>query len=288
MQFLKKKYRNAVVMLCVALGMLLLTGCDADSGAIQGNMETYTAPKILLTTADQETGCAAQTVIDLNGITEQTYRITEPGCYLLSGELDGMLQIDVEDQLIHLVLNGVVVESNYGPAVEVVSANKVFITLEEGSENFLMDAAIYPKNTDADACLSGDCDITINGSGNLYVYGYYKDAIHSKDILKVLGGSLFVQAKRNGLRGNDGVVIRCEELDVQSEKNGIQSTKTGENAKGNIEIYDSVCSIIGGEYAITSSADLYIADSDIYAMGILGDIKVKGTDAIEEGNLRNG
>lgn len=291
MRFLRKKYLNATTKGCAVLGMLLLlTGCNTEmtsSPNSQWNMD-YIAPKIALTAADQETACVAQNVVDLNQITEEVYRITEPGCYKLFGELDGTIQIDVEDQLTHLVLNGVVVESSQGPAVEVLSASKVFITLQEGSENFLLDAATYPKASDANACLSSSCDMTINGAGSLHVYGYYKDAIHSKDVLKILGGNLIVQAKRNGLRGNDGVVVRCESLDVQSEKNGIQSTKFGEGAKGNIEIYGSICSVIGGEYAISCASDLYIADSSIYALGVLADMKVDGTSAIEEGNLRNG
>lgn len=289
MRFLKKKYHNGIKKLCAALGMLiLLTGCYADtssSAPLQGNVDAVA--KIALSTADQETNCVEQNVIDLNQL-EEICRITQPGCYLLSGELDGTIQIDAEDQLIHLVLNGVVVESSQGPAVEVLSASKVFITLQEGSENFLLDAATYPKASDANACLSSSCDMTINGAGSLHVYGYYKDAIHSKDVLKILGGNLIVQAKRHGLRGNDGVVVRCESLDVQSEKNGIQSTKFGEGAKGNIEIYGSICSVIGGEYAISCASDLYIADSSIYALGVLADMKVDGTSAIEEGNLRNG
>lgn len=289
MRFLKKKYHNGIKKLCAALGMLiLLTGCYADtSSSAPLQQDVDAVAKIALTTADQETNCVEQNVIDLNQL-EEICRITQPGCYLLSGELDGTIQIDAEDQLIHLVLNGVVVESSQGPAVEVVSASKVFITLQEGSENFLLDAATYPKASDANACLSSSCDMTINGTGSLHVYGYYKDAIHSKDVLKILGGNLFVQAKRNGLRGNDGVVIRCESLDVQSEKNGIQSTKFGEGAKGNVEIYDSNCSVIGGEYAISCASDLYIADSSIYTLGVLADMKVDGTSTIEEGNLRNG
>lgn len=288
MRFLKKKYHNGIKKLCTALGMLiLLTGCYADtSSSAPLQQDVDAVAKIALTTADQETNCVEQNVIDLNQL-EEICRITQPGCYLLSGELDGTIQIDAEDQLIHLVLNGVVVESSQGPALEVVSAGKIFITLQDGTENFLLDAADYPINADADACLFSSCDMTINGSGALNVYGYYKDAIHSKDVLKVLDGKLFVQSKRNGLRGNDGVVIRNASLNVQSEKNGIQSTKVGQNAKGNIEIYDSICSVIGGEYAISCLADLYVADSDVYAMGILGDIEVNGTKAIEEGNLQN-
>ena len=289
MLFLKKKHNHGILKKSMALGMLLLmlTGCDAQmhpSGTPVTGVDDE--PRIPLTAADLTTECQNPNVIDLNRVETDECRITQPGCHVLSGEMNGTVRIDVEDQIVHVVLNGVTVDSAYGPALEVVSAGKVFLTLQEGSENFLSDAAVYPDTRDPDACIYSACDMTINGSGDLHVYGYYKDAVHSKDVLKILGGNLFVQSKRNGLRGNDGVVVNCNSLDVQSEKNGIQSTKSGSDSKGNIEIYGSTCSVIGGDYAIACEADLYIADSSVYAMGILGDIKVNGVSRIAEGNLQ--
>ena len=291
MRFLKRKHRSTALRLCVALTMILLalTGCytATPSAGTATDAAENSHPRIALTAADMETACEMPSHIDLNQIDENVYLITQPGCYILSGELNGTLQIDVEDQLIHLVLDGVTIDSPYGPALEVLSAGKLFITLKEGTENYLSDAGAYSETPDADACIYSPCDMTLNGSGSLHVYGYYKDAVHSKDVLKVLGGNLFVQSKRDGLRGNDGIVINCGSVMVQSEGNGIYSTKTGKETKGNIEIYDTVCSVIGGNYAISCSSDLYIADSDIYAMGILSNIKVDGVSRIEEGNLQN-
>lgn len=292
MRFLKKKRPDAILKKSIALGMqlLILTGCYAGTSSSGTSVVAEDAfqPKIALTTADLETACAAPKEIALNQIEEDVYVITEPGCHILTGELNGSIRVDVEDQIVHLVLDGVAVDSAYGPALEIVAASKVFITLQEGTENFLADAAVYPDTQDPDACIYSPCDLTINGGGELHVYGYYKDAIHSKDVLKVLGGNIFAQSKRNGLRGNDGIVVNCEALDVQSEKNGLQTTKHGDEGKGNIEIYGSACSAIGGEYAISCAADLYIADSSVYVMGILSDIKTDGVSRIEEGNLRNG
>ena len=245
----------------------------------------YLQSKIKLTAADLETDCVSPVCIDLNRITEEVCLITEPGCHVLSGELKGTVRIDAEDQMVHLVLNGATVDSVHGSALEVISAGKVIVTLQENTENTLLDSGAYPKDTDADACLFSQCDLTINGSGDLNVYGYHKDAVHTKDVLKILGGNLFVQSKRDGLRGNDGVVINGSTIDIQSEENGVRTTKTGKETKGNIEIYDSICSIIGGKYAVSCAADLYIADSTVSAMGILADIRVDGISSIAEGSL---
>jgi len=291
MRFLKRKHPDTSANpYAVLLALLfLLTGCHADAPSADAPepASDYSAPKITLTSSDLETVCETPDSIDLNQITTGECLITQPGCHILSGDLDGTIRIDVEDQLVHLVLNGVTVSCAQGPALEVISAGKVFVTLQENTENFLADGAAYPKSTDADACIYSPCDMTINGSGTLHVYGYYKDAVHSKDVLKILGGNLFVQSKRDGLRGNDGVVIRTESLTVQSEENAVHSTKSGKETKGNIEIYDTVCSFIGGKYAISFSTDLYIAGSSVYAIGILADVNTAGISSIEEGNLQN-
>lgn len=288
MLFLKKLLPNAFWHLFLMAGMfaVLLSGCGQSlpENAHMRNGE-YLQPKIRLTTADLETDCASPVCIDLDGITEELCLITKPGCYVLSGELKGTVRIDAEDQMVHLVLNGATVDSVHGSALEVMSAGKVIVTLQENTENTLQDSGAYPKDTDADACLFSQCDLTINGSGALNVYGYHKDAVHTKDMLKILGGNLFVQSKRDGLRGNDGIVINGSTIDVQSEENGIRTTKTGKETKGNIEIYDSICSVIGGKYAVSGAADLYIADSTVSAMGILGNIRAEGISSIAEGSL---
>lgn len=290
MLFLKTMHHKKFFYLCLSLGMLMffLLGCTKNPPEdTVGLDQEYLQPKLILTTADLKIDCEEPNYINLDTITEESLLITQPGCHILSGEMKGSVCINAEEQIVHLVFNGVTVDAIHGPALKIESAGKVIVTLMEETENSFLDSGTYPKGEEADACIYSQCDLTINGNGHMNVYGYHKDAIHTKDILKVLGGSIFVQAKRDGLRGNDGIVINCESIDIQSEENGICSTKTGKETKGNIEIYGSNCSIIGGKYAISCAADLYIAESDIYAIGIVDDFRVDGVSSIAEGSLQD-
>lgn len=280
-----KLLRAGMILLCVLLSVSLF-GC-ADTNASQAPTGPASqAPQIPLTDADKTTDADGAVAIDLNEV-DGLCRIDRPGKYILSGELTGKIQIDVQDQLLYVILDNVTVNASAGPALEVLSAGKVILTVKDGTTNTLRDTADYPMDSEADACIYSVCDLTINGGGALTVSGFFKDAIHTKDVLKVLNKNCFIQSKRDGLHGNDGVVVCCEELSVQSERNGLHTTKTGKPAKGNVEIYDSQCSIIGGKYAVSCAADLYIADSGVYTVGVYGDLQVSGETYIAEGSLKN-
>lgn len=282
---LDKLRRTCFVLLCVTITVGLF-GCADAHGPKEPTSAIAQAPQIKLTDADIDTDEVGAIPIDLNGI-DQLCLIDAPGTYILSGDLTGSIQVDVQDQILHLILDDVTVNSPTAPALDILSAGKVILTLKEGTTNTFQDSGYYDDRPDADACIYSTCDLTINGNGTLNVSGYYKDAIHTKDVLKLLNKNSFIQSKRDGLHGNDGIVVCCQSLTVQSERNGLHSTKTGKSAKGNIEIYGSRCSLIGGKYAISCIADLYIADSSVHAMGVYGDLQVLGASYIPEGSLEN-
>lgn len=277
--------RAFFVLLCMAITASLFGCADTHIQNEPPNAPTQT-PQIKLTDADMDTGENGATRIDLNN-ADHLCLIDQPGTYILSGELTGYIQVDVQDQILHLILDNVTVNAPAGPALEVLSAGKVILTTKDGTTNIFRDAADYLGNTEADACIYSTCDLTINGDGTLNVSGYFKDAIHTKDVLKILNRNSFIQSKRDGLHGNDGIVVCCQDLTVQSERNGLYSTKTGKPAKGNVEIYNSNCSIIGGKYAVSCVANLYIADSSIYATGVYDDLQILGASYIAEGSLKN-
>lgn len=287
-----KKLKNPKSTLRVCFGLLCMMmlvgffGCSDSSPAPQSPDTVPATPQIKITSADTNISEEGAVSIDLNTV-DRVCLISEPGAYLLSGALAGSIQIDAEDQIVHLIMDNVTVDAPAGPALEVLSAGKVILTLKDGTTNTFQDSGIYVDEPDADACIYSPCDLTINGDGSLSVSGYYKDAIHTKDVLKILNKNSFIQSKRDGLHGNDGIVVCCQDLTVQSERNGLYSTKSGKVAKGNIEIYNSGCSIIGGQYALSCAADLYIADSNVYAMGVYGNLQVLGTSYIAEGSLEN-
>lgn len=286
MQFLKKLTPlKAPSLLCLLLAItLIFCSCSAPTDSASPSSETPAAPEITITAADTETDSETATHIRLDEI-QGPCKITQAGSYLLSGATSQGVVVDAQEQVIHIILDCVTVDTAWGPALEIVSAGKVILSLPENSESTFRDSGAYPKDAQADACIYSNCDLTINGSGSLSVYGFFKDAIHTKDVLKILGGSCFIQSKRDGLHGNDGIVINQADITVQSERNGLFSTKTGKPGKGNVEIYNSICSVIGGHYAVSCAANLYIADCTMHAMGVYDRFSAAGTSYIAEGSL---
>lgn len=268
--------------------MPALWGCgNGKQEPVQAADTVAVQPQLKLTAADQETAGENPVQIDLT-VQNSPVQITRGGSYLLTGTLEGSIHIDAEEQIVHVILQNAAVDSSEGPAFYVHSAGKVILTLAEGTENTLQDSGIYEESEAADACIYSECDLTINGTGTLNVYGYYQDAVHTKDVLKILDGSIFVQSKRDGLRGNDGILLSCRETTVQSERNGLRTTKTGKPGKGNIEILAGSHSVIGGNYAITCARDLHVQDCDLFLLGVVGFYHADGEQYIQEGSLTNG
>ena len=116
------------------------------------------------------------------------------------------------------------------------------------------------------------------------MYGYYKDGVRTKDVLKLLGPSVLIKAKNTGLRGNDGVAVKTAYLEIQSEKTGIYTKKS---RKGFVELGGGSISIIGGEYAIDSAQDVYIHDCLVALTGVIQDIRCNGEQMIKEGCIVN-
>ena len=280
-----KEKRFHIHMLLTLL--LLLTGCgkavevaDLIDGQIPGIDENEL---LYVTDIDLTTEFSEPEFIDLSQ-ADGNVIIEKGGEYVLAGECHQTITIDAHDELVHLFLNNVTVETAVGPALYIESAGKVVITLPEGTMNTLFDAAYY-KNEDLNATITASCDLTINGPGTLYVCGYYKDAIHSKDVVKVLGSTVQLKAKRYGIKGNDGMVLEPEYLTIESEKNGCQTSNAGKEDKGIIDIRGGELSIISGQYALSSVSDVYIREGNIYLNSVVGDIYTEGQQYIAEGVL---
>ncbi len=281
MRFLKKNKRKYLVLVVLLLSVISLCGCNTAVTVPSSTSTAQPAPQIKITTADTTVDGQNAVLVNLSA-ADTVCNIKNPGCYLLSGTLNGTIEIDAQDQIVHLILGGVEVKSVSGPALQVISAGKVIVTVQEGTMNSFRDSATYPQACLADACIYSECDLTINGAGSLNISGYYEDAIHAKDVLKILGGTVFVQAKQDGIQGNDGIVVTCSELTVQSERNGLYTTKTGKTGKGNIEIYSGDHSIIAGGYAISCVADLFVDQCSLHANGVLRTYKVDGNTFVAE------
>lgn len=284
---MKQHTSKKIAALLCAFVVLLLTGCASAVSSvdkIQILDEIDYDAIYSLTEADMDTGAQnAKEIIFEKG--QSVYVIDKPGDYLLKGKAEGQVQIDVQDEIVHLILDNVELQAPNGPAIYVKSAAKVVITIPEESSSILMDSPYYDSFADAKACVYSVGNLTINGGGSLQVYGYYEDAIRTKDVLKVLDIDLAVQAKGEGLRGNDGVALLTRVLDIQCEGTGIFTEKEDKENRGFVDLAAGTVKIIAGNYGIEAAENLYIHDckADIY--GIVQNLTCQGEQYVEEGCL---
>lgn len=185
--------------------------------------------------------------------------ISDEGTYVISGVLtDGQIIVDAEDaDKIQLVLNGVTLSSSDSAPIYIKNADKVFITLEEGSENTLTDGTEYVQTDDneVDAVIFSKADLTINGSGVLNITGNYKHGIASKDDLVITGGTFNITAVKDALNGKDCVKIKEGIFNLTvTDGNGIQSKNGDDVTKGYVYICGGEINVLNGQEGIEGTA----------------------------------
>lgn len=180
-----------------------------------------------------------------------TVTVTDEGVYVISGTLtDGNIIVNAEktDKL-QLVLDGVSVSANGTAALYVVSADKVFVTLAEGSENAFSSVGEYEETEEGiDAAVYSKEDITFNGTGSLTVTSDEGHGIVSKDDVKFTGGRYTVTAKNHAVSANDRAYIADGEYTFTSGKDGIKAENTEDTSLG-------IVYIASGNVKITSDGD---------------------------------
>lgn len=232
---------------------------------------------------DQETEMTAPVKVNLSQ-QQNGYEITDAGEFHLTGELRGTLVINAADQNVHLFLDHVSITSKSGPAIYCQNANKLVITLMPGTENVISDSGDYRRDEEVEACIYCECDLTVNGTGALTVNGYAKDAIRSKDIVKILDGIYTIKCKRTAIHGNDGIVVSGGSFMISSEKNGLKTTNAGADGRGTILISGGELTVIAGRYAFVSTkANLYIYDCTVYQRSVVSVYDVGGEVRLQEG-----
>ena len=203
-----------------------------------------------------------------NTLEDKVFNITEAGIYVFDGKADdGQIVIDVANtEDIILILNNVELTCKSSAPIYVKEADKVVITLPEGSENTISDGNSYIYDNEEempDATIYSKGDITINGSGGLTINANFNDGIVSKDKLKILGGNITVKSVNNAIKGKDYVAINGGILDIDAGGNGIKSTNAEEANKGFILIENGEIDIFAEEDAIEAVTGVVIQGGEI-------------------------
>ncbi len=175
-------------------------------------------------------------------------QIVYAGRYIVSGQLDnGSLIIDADkDDKVWLLMDSASIRNEDSAAILVEQAEKVFLTLADGTENEIAGwtASDGGSGTDTSGSVSGNAsagasgsssgsidgaiysrdDLTINGSGSLTVSAGYQHSIVCNDDLAITGGQIAVTAPQDGLHANDSVRIANANLTIQAGDDGITAS----------------------------------------------------------------
>lgn len=277
-------------LLCVALPVGL-AGCSTPAMVAQqdqaaegeGSAASMQGDGIDLTFTDRDKDPgydeASATRITLNGdvvtvggagatAEGPVVTISADGAYLVSGSLDnGLIVVDLpgEDDKAQIVLDGVTIHNDTGPALYVRQADKVFVTLAEGSTNVLSDGAEYASTDDGNdpkAALYSKDDLVINGTGSLKVAGSHYHGIASTNDLKVTGGRIAVSCVQDAFHGKDCIKIAGGDITVNAGDDAFHSEylfylEAGTvNVESCVEGYEAEKVIVaGGESTIVASDD---------------------------------
>ena len=197
-------------------------------------------------------------------VSDNTVTITQEGVYILSGSLEGMIIVDAYDSAkVQLVLKGAQINNGSNAAIYAKEADKLFITLAEGTQNRFSSGGY--ENLDGnniDGTIFSKCDLTINGSGSLTVDAGQGNGIVTKDDLVVAGGVITVTAGDHGLEGKDSVRIAGGQLDITAGKDGIHSDNKDNQEKGYVYAADGALVIISDGDGISAGYCLQLDGGD--------------------------
>lgn len=286
--------------LCIALSM---SSCGGSSGQTDAtdtltiitdptsddtntvSSDHYIIPDTHESQTDEEWDSRTEVIVHFEGdsITiigngaspdEGSLKITEAGTYRINGILDnGGILVDAgEDATVRLVLDGVEIMHPSSAPINIQSAEKTIIVLEDSSSNIVTDEQAYifttPDEDEPNAAIFSKDDLTITGNGLLTINANYNDGMTSKDGLIINNANITINAKDDGIRGKDYLLINNGSLTLNTGGDGLKSDNDDEDT-GYIVIEN-------GTYTITSGADAIQASSNIQITGGLFQLTTAG------------
>ena len=192
--------------------------------------------------------------------------ITNAGYYVVTGSLrDGYISVDAYDSSkVYIQLNGVEIDCSDDACIRVDQADKVFLTLAEGSQNILTSGSTYSDealNDGTDGAIFAHDDLTINGSGSLTVSAEYRHGIAANDDLVITGGTINVTAAADGIRGKDSMRIKEASITVDAGDDGLVTSNEEEN--GYLYIESGTINVTAADDAVHTTGDITMVGGDV-------------------------
>ncbi len=285
------KKRIAIML----LGALLLTGCTSEEPKLpavdqpeptrQSTQQSTQAEPVSVdidteaafTDADRNgsydesksalirlSGSSVSCESDAVRIDGTTVTITDEGTYILTGTLDdGQIVVNAaKEDKTRLVLRNAHITSATSAPIYVLQADKVFLTLDPGTQNTLQNGGSFVAvdENNIDAVIFSKEDISLNGTGDLLISSPAGHGIVSKDELTVAGGNYTVNCASHGLAGKDSVCVAEANLQITAGKDGIHAENNDDAASGYVYVESGTFTISAEGDGISAASSMQIDD----------------------------
>lgn len=220
-----------------------IAGTSSDSTVITENSsetDLFTGRDL-----EQEPDLSEAVSLQLEDDTDIT--VSQAGIYLIEGSAENAtITVDADDDAkVQLVLNGASVTNDSTPVINVVNADKVFIT--SSGTNTLQTTGSFTTEEDAVICSSDD--LVFNGTGTLKITSA-ADAIKSDDEIKVTGSTITINAGDDGIDVHDAFLMYDGSITVDASDDGIHAENEDDDSLGYIIIQDGTINIEAADDAV--------------------------------------
>lgn len=183
-------------------------------------------------------------------------------------------------------LKGFSISTNVNTPILVLSADKVEISANRDTENFINDNRTVGANEDASGgAIYSDCDLEIKGNGSLTIKSSYNNGIATKDDLEIKNLTLSVTAPNNAIKGNDSVTIESGNITaISTGGNGIETKNSNISSsgkqRGNVNINSGIINIkakndgINAAYNVVVLAGTLTIEAEDYSIDAFNTITI--------------
>ena len=195
----------------------------------------------------------APSVVKGSNVTIEGNRaiITAGGKYYFTGSTgDGQICVSTAtEEKVKVVLAGVNITCQNGPAVFINEAKRCNVEVLEGTANYLYDSA---KDKVYDGVIFSNDTLRMKGGGTLEITAGNRHGIASDDDVIFEGGNITINSVKSGVYAHDDITINDGFLTIRGGSNGLKS-------RGSININGGTLCVSGGNKEEKSS---------IYASGV--------------------
>lgn len=231
------------------------TASSAEQG---GSWDSSQATTVTLNGSTANASGQAASSVQTDG---STLSITAAGTYVLSGSWEGQIVVNAPDAEVHIVLNGVTITNDDGPAINIQDVGDAVMVLAANSTNTLTDGATYADTSEdaSTAALFSSDTLVLTGTGSLTVNGQNNDGISSKNGLAITGTpTISVTATDDGIRGKDWLLVEGGTITVDAGGDGLKSSEDDDETKGFIALGEASITITSGDDSLSATTDVTV------------------------------